>query len=313
VADIALYRGKPVKHNLFVHDQPECPKEADLIDLCGSPYFHYVGRYLSTLTNFDFNDCFQNGETQRRFFQMKDGSKIYKGVMLEANVPLGFEDITFQDAFLMFFVGAGSAISSTDFSAYTGTSAGGGLAGQLGILHLMNSQNGGQASVVSFNTYGEYESLTFSIANKSEYWDDMDYLLNLGERVDHHYRLNIFADQRLVKTVEVYNTMMPQTITVPLYKCQSLTFWLEPGPTRSGQFVLYDMTVSKKPFVPEKQCWCVTYTHGGAQRKVYGWLTEEELMGNLMEMEADTTVSNIVYGPSDAADRQACEALYDAL
>ena len=41
--------------------------------------------------------------------------------------------------------------------------------------------------------------------------------------------------------------MEPQTITVPIFKCHSLMFWLEPGVTRSGQFVLYDMKVSKKP------------------------------------------------------------------
>lgn len=311
VADIALYRGKPVKNNLFVHDQPECPKEADLIDLCGSPYFHYVGRYLSSLTNFDFNDCFISGGSLRNYFQMKDGSKIYKGIMLEANVPLGIEDISFQDAFLMFFVGAGSAISSTDFSAYTGTSAGGGLAGQIGILHLMNNQNGGQAAVASFNTYGEYESLTFSVANKSEYWDDVDMVFNLGERIDHHYRLNVFADQRLVKTIEVYNTMEPQTITVPLYKCQSLTFWLEPGITRSGQFILYDMKVSKKTYVPQRECWYVQYVQDGTQFTIYGYLTEEELMANLMEMENDSTVSNIVYGPAPAKNKSECEKLYD--
>ena len=36
-------------------------------------------------------------------------------------------------------------------------------------------------------------------------------------------------------------------MTVPIFNCNALTFWLEPGDTRSGQFVLYDMTVSKAP------------------------------------------------------------------
>jgi len=175
----------------------------------------------------------------------------------------------------------------------------------------MNNQNGGQASVVSFNTYGEYESLTFSIANKSEYWDDVDMVFNFGERIDHHFRLNVFADQRLVKQIEVYNKMEPQTITVPLYKAQSLTFWLEPGAIRSGQFVLYDMTVSKKTYVPQRQCWYVEFEQDGVQQTIYGWLTDEELMANLMEMENDPTVSNIVYGSSDAEDKAACEKLYD--
>ena len=247
VGDIVLYRGKPVPQNLFTHVKPDCPPEADLIDLCGQPYFHYVGRYLSSLTNFDFNDCFIPGGSQRNFFQMKDGSKIYKGVMLEANMPLGLEDITIMDAAMMFFVGAGSAISATNLGAYTGTTAGGGLAGQMAILSLFNNQNGGQASVVSFNPYGEYESCTFTIANKSEYWDDVDMVMNMGQRVDHPFKLNVFADYQLVKEIWVTNKMEPQTFTVPIFKCHQLMFWLEPGVCRSGQYVLYDMTVSKAP------------------------------------------------------------------
>ena len=311
--DLVLYRGKPVKHNLFTHVQPECPEEADLIDLCKQPYFHYVGRYLSTLTNFDFNECFQNGETQRRFFQMKDGSKIYKGIMLEANMPLGLEDITISDAIMMFFIGAGSAISSSDMSAYTGVSAGGGLAGQLGILHLMNNQNGGQASVVSFNPYGEYQTCTFSIANKSEYWDDVDYVMNLGKYVERPYKLHVIADQRLVKTIECTNTMKPQTFTVPIYNCRQLMFWLEPGITRSGQFVLYDMKVSKKPYVPQKQCWEVTFKAGEATQTIYGWLTEEEVLENIAEMQADPQITDVHYRPAEANDEHACEALFDTI
>ncbi len=256
VGDIALYRtngqrltpnDKQLASDLFYHEKPECPYEADLIDLCGRPYFHYVGRYLSTLTNFDFNDCFIPGGSQRNFFQMKDGSKIYKGVMLEANMPLALENITMSDAVMMFLVGAGSAISSSDFSAYTGVSAGGGIAGQMAILQLMNPKNNGQASVVAFNPYGEYKSCTFTVANKAEYWDEVDKLVNLGERKDHPFKLNIFADQVLVKQIEVKNLMEPQTFTVPINNCHSLMFWLESGDVRSGQFVLYDMKVSKKP------------------------------------------------------------------
>lgn len=313
VGDIALYRGKPVKHNLFYHEKPECPEEADLIDLCGRPYFHYVGRFLSSLTNFDFNECFNNGETKRRYFRMKDGSQIYKGVMLEANVPLGIENVTVSDAVMMFFVGAGSAISSSNFSAYTGVSAGAGLAGNIGILHLMNNRNGGQASVVSFNPFGEYQTCTFSIANKSEYWDDVDYLLHLGERVDHVYKLHVFADQRLVKTIECTNTMQPQTFSVPIYNCHSLTFWLESGSVRSGQFVLYDMTVSKKPYVPQKQCWEVTFEQEGAKQTIYGWLTEEQVLENIAEMSADPAVSNVSYRPAEAGDEHACEKLFDSV
>lgn len=247
LGDIALYRGKPVKHDLFYHEYPEFDDEADLIDLCGRPYFHYVGRYLSSLTNFDFNDCFKNGSSRREYFQMKDGSQIYKGVMLEANVPLPFEDISLTEAAFMFIVGAGSAMSGSDVAAYTGVSAGAGIGGQMAVARLMNNQNNGQASVVAFNPYGQYQSCTFTVANKSEYWDDMDKLLNLGERKDRPFKLNVFADQRLVAEIWVHNRMQPTTYTVPIFNCRQLMFWLEPGEYRSGQFVLYDMTVSKAP------------------------------------------------------------------
>ena len=312
VGDIALYRGKPVKNDLFYHEYPDFPEEADLIDLCQRPYFHYVGRYLSSLTNFDFNDCFKPGGTKRDCFNMKDGSPICKGVMLEANVPLAFEDITMTDAAIMFLVGAGSALSQSDMAAYTGTTAGAGLAGDLAVLKLINPDNKGQASVVAFNPYGEYQSCTFSIANKAEYWDEVDKLVNLGERKDHPFRLNVIADQRLVKQIELTNRMEPQTITVPIHNCHSLVFWLEPGDTRSGQFVLYDMTVSKQPYTPAKQCWEVTFTQDGAAQTVYGWLTEQELLENIAEMRADSSVSNISYRPAKADDRDGCEKLFDS-
>ena len=247
LGDLALYRGKPVKNRLFYHEYPEFDDEADLIDLCGRPYFHYVGRYLSSLTNFDFNDCFKNGSSRREYFQMKDGSQIYKGVMLEANVPLPFEDISLTEAAFMFIVGAGSAMSGSDVAAYTGVSAGAGIGGQMAVARLMNNQNHGQASVVAFNPYGQYQSCTFTVANKSEYWDDMEKLVNLGKNPDRPFKLNIFADQRLVGELWLTNRMEPVTMTVPIFNCRQLMFWLEPGEYRSGQFVLYDMTVSKAP------------------------------------------------------------------
>ena len=253
VGDIALYRGKPVANDLFRHEKPYCPEEADLIDLCKRPYFHYVGRYLSSLTNFDFNDCFKNGSSQREYFQMKDGSKIYKGVMLETNIPLGIEDISLTDMVFMFVTGAGSSISSSHIGAVTGITAGAGMGGALASLKLMDN-SGRQSSVAAFNPYGEYETCTFTVANKSEYSDAVYGLLS-GGRPAPPVKLNVFADQRLVGEFWLDNKMAPSTFTVPIYKCTQLMFWLECGDTRSGQYVLYDMKVSKRPCglpVPER-------------------------------------------------------------
>ena len=186
-----------------------------------------------------------DGSTKRRSFHMKDGTEIFKGVMLEANKPPFFEDATLMDVAMMALVGAGSSLMSSDVAAYTGVTAG---ASPIALVALpLMSQSGGQASVVSFNTYGEYKSCTFTISNKSEYWDAMDQLLNMGERKDTPFKLNILADQRLVGELYLSNKMEPVTMTVPLLNASSITFWLEPRDCRSGQFVIHDIKVSKKP------------------------------------------------------------------
>ncbi len=244
--DITLYRGKPVENDLFVHPKPPCPETADLIDLCGAPYFHYVGRYLSTLTNFDFNDCLRTGRSQREYFQMKDGSKIYKGIMLETNIPLPFEDISLTEAAFMFMMGAGSSISSSSVGAATGITAGAGMAGSAGILKLVG-EGGGQSAVAAFNPYKEYETCTFTVANRSEYTDKDIF----GKDVDPYnpVHLYVFADRVIVGDFVLNNKMQPSTFTVPINKCEQLMFWLQCEGARSGQYVLYDMTVSKKPYV----------------------------------------------------------------
>ena len=223
IADVTLYRGKPRPNDLFVHTKPDCPPQADLIDLCKRPYFHYVGRYLSTLTNFDFNDCFKNGSSQREFFQMKDGRKIYKGIMLETNIPLGLEDISVSTALVSLI--AGPVIIPTP------------------VLGLV-SDGGGQSSVAVFNPYREYESVTFTVANKAEYVDPFNELFADGKMPP--VTLYVIADQMPVAEITLHDKMMPTTYTVPIHKCEQLMFWLQCGDVRSGQYVLYDMTVDKR-------------------------------------------------------------------
>ena len=219
IADVVLYRGKPRPNDLFVHEKPDCPPTADLIDLCKRPYFHYVGRYLSTLTNFDFNDCFKNGSSQREYFQMKDGRKIYKGIMLETNIPpLDLEDMTIGKALgSMFLPIEGMAVVD---------------------------DKGHQSSVAAFNPYREYESVTFTVANKSEYVDPFCEYFSDGKMPP--VQLLVFADQKPVAEITVDNKMMPTTYTVPIHKCEQLMFWLQCGDVRSGQYVLYDMTLDKR-------------------------------------------------------------------
>jgi hypothetical protein len=245
IGDVTLYRGKVQDNSkLFSHPKPECPPEADLIDLCKAPYYHYVGRYLSVLTNFDFNDCFQNGESQRRYFQMHDGSKIYKGVMLETNIPPAIENITPLQAAFMFITGVSASVSGRDVSASTGTSGGAsGMPATAGILTLFSS-GGHQSSACAFNPFGEYDEVTFTVACKSPYVEPGTALYGDGKAPA--VRLDVFADQVKVGELWVSNEMEPTTYTFPIHKCHQLMFWLECGDVRSGQYVLYDMKVRKK-------------------------------------------------------------------
>ena len=257
VGDVMVFRGEPQDTApYFYHRKPEITHTADLIDLCERPYFHYVGRYLSNLTNFDFNDCFKNGSSLKERFDMKDGSQIYKGIMLETNIPpaMTFEDISLEEAIFMMILGAGSSISASDVAAVTGVSAGAGLAGALAggyaVLNLVDNKH--QSAMAAFNPYGEYESLTFTVANKSAYVDtDL-----FGRKADpeNPVDLYVFADMRKVGEFRLTNNMKPTTYSVPLNHCTQLVFWLQCGDSRSGQYVLYDMTVSKDPCtVPESQ------------------------------------------------------------
>lgn len=271
--DITLYRGDVVANNLYEHPKPECPDSADLIDLCKRPYFHFVGRYLSRMTNFDFNDCFHNGGSQRRYFNMKDGTKIYKGVMLETNIPFAFENVTFMDLAFMFLTGAGGEISSSNVSAATGVSAGASSLPitmlnlskearekgervqdrakannlNLGVLSLFGP-GGYQSSAAAFNIYGEYDTCTFTVANKSVFVDPYEEILGgvTGEKAKAPpVRLDVFADQVKVGEFMLTDDMQPTTYTVPVNKSTQLMFWLECGDVRSGQYVLYDMSVKK--------------------------------------------------------------------
>ncbi len=261
VGDVILYRGRPAPNDIFVHEMPDFPYETDLIDLCGKPYFHYCGRFVSSITNFSMDDCFHDGSSKRNAFNMKDGSQIYKGFMLETNIPLGMEEITPMSALFMFMTGAGVNISNSDVSATTGTTAGvsGPLMGGIGLL--LADKDNKQSSAAAFNPFGEYESCTFTVANAYEHVDEFEGLLNSNnpETAKNPVKLNVFADQRLVGEYWLDNKMEPMTITVPIFKCQQLMFWLECGDQRSGQYVFYNLSVSKAPChisIPE------TYTSG---------------------------------------------------
>lgn len=155
-----------------------------------------------------------------------------------------------MDAVFMALTGVGATISGSDVAAYTGVS--GGVSGgtpTAGIFLLLEDKNNKQASAAAFNPYGEYESCTFTVANKMEHMDEFDDVFQnrSEEAVKNPVKLNVFADQVLVGEFWLDNKMQPLTVTVPIFKCHQLMFWLECGDKRSGQYVFYDLKLSKAP------------------------------------------------------------------
>ena len=257
VGDIILYRGEPVENDIFVHEIPDCPDQVDLIDLCGKPYFHYNGRFTSDLTDFTMSDCFLDGKTITRSFRMKDGREINKGFMLETNIPLGLENVTVMDAVCMLLTGVGASVSNSDVAAYTGVSGGASGSVNAGIFLLLNDQNSKQSAAAAFNAYGQYESCTFTVENLRGHVDE--FAQTFGDRspeaVNNPVKLNVIADNVLVGEYWLDNNMQPLTVTVPIFRCTQLMFWLECGDVRSGQYLFHDLKLSKQPCgnsIPEK-------------------------------------------------------------
>ena len=233
IADIVVYRGEPVENELFVHPVPECPYETDLIDL-GAPYIHYVS------TKADARDqIFYDGSTQRRYFEMPDGSRINKGFMLQTSVHFSLDHgvLSGTDNAAAGAIG-GAAVGSAFVAA--GAAVGGAVVGStlIGAAAFLMLAAGGNAienSCAAFNTYGRYNSVTFTVACLRPF---------SGERTDYKETLLIGADQKVVAELTVYETMEPQTVTVPINGCEQLMFWLANTNNTSGQYVFYDIRLT---------------------------------------------------------------------
>ena len=243
VADLVVYRGEPVENDLFVHPIPECPDEIDLIDL-GDPYIHYVS------TSKD--GAYVDGKSKKNYFTRYDGSRIYKGFVLQTSThfSLDFGPLSGSDA-----VGAGaigSAAVGASFVA-TGAAVGGVTVGTTlaPIAPLLLLAAGGEAvenSCAAFNTYGEYNSVTFTVECLRKEGDTQ--LLgpdtmqpDISERKE---RLLIGSNLNVVAELDVFEGMQPQTVTVPIEGCEQLMFWLSNTNGTSAAYVFHDIKLSKK-------------------------------------------------------------------
>ena len=243
VADLVVYRGEPVENDLFVHPVPECPDEIDLIDL-GAPYIHYVSQASSGV--------FVDGKSMKNYFTRYDGSRIYKGFVLQTSThfSLDFGVLSGSDA-----VGAGAigaAAVGASFVA-TGAAIGGATVGATlaPIAPLLMLAAGGEAaenSCAAFNTYGQYNSVTFTVECLRKEGDTQ--LLgpdtmqpDISERKE---KLLIGSDLNVVAELDLFEGMQPQTVTVPIEGCGQLMFWLSNTGGTSAAYVFHDIKVSKK-------------------------------------------------------------------
>ena len=242
VADLVVYRGEPVENDLFVHPVPECPDEIDLIDL-GAPYIHYVSQASSGV--------FVDGKSMKNYFTRYDGSRIYKGFVLQTSThfSLDFGPLSGSKA-----VGAGAigaAAVGASFVA-TGAAVGGVTVGATlaPIAPLLMLAAGGEAaenSCAAFNTYGEYNSVTFTVECLRKEGDTQ--LLgpdtmqpDISERKE---KLLIGSNLNVVAELDVFEGMQPQTVTVPIEGCEQLMFWLSNTSGTSAAYVFHDIKVSK--------------------------------------------------------------------
>ena len=235
VADIVAYRGKYVENDLFEHPRPECPYEVDLIDL-GRPYIHYV----STMSNYQ-DEIVRDGTTKKLYYEL-NGERIYKGFLLQTSThfSLDFGVLGSGNGTNTAAAGAVGATAVGASFVATGAAIGGAtvgatLAPMAAFLMLAAGGEAVENSLAAFNTYGEYNTVTFKVGCLSTSSRKSDYLEHLM----------IGADQEVVANIGVYESMEPQQITVPIQGCEQLMFWLANTNGTSAKYVIYDIVVSK--------------------------------------------------------------------
>ena len=234
IGDIVVYRGEPVENNLFEREKPQCPHTAELIDL-GLPYIHYV----SIMENHK-DEILHDGSTKKRYFEL-NGERIYKGFMLQTSthfsLDFGVLGDKGQDAAAGSILGA--AALGASFVA-SGVAVGGVAIGTtvapLGAFLMLAA--GGEAvenSLAAFNTYKEYNSVTFKVGC----------LPQAGVKSEEPERLMIGADHNVMANIALYENMEPMEFTVPIDGCEQLIFWLANSGGNSAKYLIYDIVVTK--------------------------------------------------------------------
>lgn len=228
LADMVVYRGEPkLDHGLFTHPTPDFPNEIDLIDLNPPYILHSINE-----------NCFLDGSSKREYFSMPGGERIYKGFLLKTSVHFDIEMGPTADpsaAIMSPMFGASMMIGSVGGATVSMVSPFGAL------LALAAGGTAHESSCATFNIWGEYDTLTFTVACRQPH-NTID---TIDVKQDPMENLQIGVDGEVVAEFQIHDKMQPTTYTVPITGGHQLMFWLECGGWSSGQFVFYDLKVSK--------------------------------------------------------------------
>ncbi len=231
VADLVLYRGEPVPNNLFEHPKPECPHDIELLDL-EMPYIHYMG--LGTR-----EEVLLDGSTRKNYWDVA-GTRINKGFMLQTSTHFSLDFGPLSGGSNNAAAGAAGAVAAGSAFVPAGVAVGGAVVGStlIGAAALLALAAGGEAvenSCAAFNTYGEYNSLTFTVTCYKPF----------SVKDNRTETLWIGVNGEVAAEMTVYETMEPQTITIPIEGCHQLMFWLCNTGGTSGRYVFYDIKLTK--------------------------------------------------------------------
>ncbi len=233
IADAVVYRGEDISVKPFSHPVPECPHDIDLIDL-GKPYIHYVSAYKNSQ-----EATFHDGSTKKEYFEL-NGERIYKGFMLKTSSHFSLDAGVFAGSDNAAAALAGSVAVGAAFvpiAAVGSAAIGSTLAGAAALIALAAGGTKVENSCAAFNTYGEYNSLTFKVACMST--------AHGGAPSNYNETLLIGVNGEPVQELTVYESMKPQTVTIPIKGCYQLMFWLANTAGTSGNYLFYDLKLTK--------------------------------------------------------------------
>ncbi len=227
IADLVVYRGQPVKNEIFTHPKPDLPEEMDLIAL-GKPYIHYIFPMREHM-----DEVLRDGSTRKQYFEF-DGQRIYEGFLLQTSVHFDLEAGPLGGA----GGGTGAVAGAIGSSVMVGAVGGATITAVSpfgALIALAAGGTGMESSCAAFNAYGAYDELTFTVAR---------YVQSISSPKQRE-RLLIGGDGEVLQEIEISADMKPTTFTVPIGRCEQLMFWIQCGDNTSAQYLFYDLKLRK--------------------------------------------------------------------